>query len=83
MDLEKVRKRGYPLERVIVVDDTARKHERNYGNLVLVRSWEGVEPDDELLHLRAYLHTLVDAENVRTIETRRWRTLIGPRRDEG
>jgi TFIIF-interacting CTD phosphatase-like protein len=82
-DLKKVRKRGYALEQVIVVDDTARKHERNYGNLVVVRSWEGEEPDDELLHLRAYLDTLVDAENVRTIEKRLWRTLIGTRRDEG
>ena len=81
-DLKEVRKAGCRLEQVIVVDDTARKHERNYGNLVLVRGWEGDEQDDELLHLRAYLETLVDLENVRAIEKRRWRAQL-QRRDEG
>ena len=32
-DLKTIRRVGYELERVIVVDDTAKKHERNYGNL--------------------------------------------------
>ena len=36
-DLKKIRRIGYALERVIVVDDTAKKHELNYGNLVRVR----------------------------------------------
>jgi TFIIF-interacting CTD phosphatase-like protein len=72
-DLKKVRKQGYRLEQVIVVDDTSRKHERNYGNLVLVRRWEGREEDDELLHLRVYLETLVNVENVRAVEKRGWR----------
>jgi TFIIF-interacting CTD phosphatase-like protein len=72
-DLQKVRKKGYRLERVLVVDDTARKHERNYGNLVEIRPFEGAEDDEELLHLLAYLATLAEVENVRSVEKRRWR----------
>lgn len=76
-DFRKVRKRGYRLEQVIVVDDTARKHERNYGNLVEVRRWEGDEDDDELLDLREYLGTLATVANVRAVEKRRWRARMG------
>ncbi len=72
-DLKKVRAQGYPLEHVIVVDDTARKHERNYGNLVIVHPFEGDDADDELIHLEHYLLTLADAPNVRAIEKRGWR----------
>ena len=35
-DLKKIRRIGYALERVIVIDDTAKKHEPNYGTLVRV-----------------------------------------------
>ena len=72
-DLKKVRLKGYPLERVLVVDDTPRKHERNYGNLVHVQKYTGELDDDELLHLGRYLVALDEVENVRTIEKRGWR----------
>lgn len=72
-DLRKIRKLGYHLERVLVIDDTARKHERNYGNLIQVRAFEGESHDDELALLWRYLETLVDVENVRTVEKRGWR----------
>ncbi len=72
-DLKKIRRRGYPLERVIVVDDTSRKHERNYGNLVHVQEFTGSTQDDELLHLGRYLVSLSTAPNVRGVEKRDWR----------
>jgi len=72
-DLKKVRLKGYRLEQVIVVDDTPRKHERNYGNLVQVREYTGEVDDDELLYLCRYLETLSSVENVRTVEKRNWR----------
>src|SRR5262249_21477088 len=72
-DLKKVRLKGYKLEQVIVVDDTARKHERNYGNLVHVQEYRGAADDDELLYLARYLEILSSAENVRKIEKRNWR----------
>ena len=77
-DLKKVRAQGYALEHVIVVDDTARKHERNYGNLVTVRPFEGDQADDELVHLERYLLALADVPNVRAIEKRGWRNRAVP-----
>lgn len=71
--LKKVKKRGYPLNRVLIVDDTPGKARRNYGNVIYPREYLGDAADDELTHLLAYLLQLKDAENVRTLEKRNWR----------
>jgi len=81
-DLKKIRRIGYTLEQVIVIDDTAKKHERNYGNLVRVRPFEGQLDDDELLHLVRYLETLADVDDVRVVEKRGWRH-VQIRREDG
>ena len=39
--LRKLRRRGYRLERVLVVDDSPEKHRQNYGNLVRVTPFLG------------------------------------------
>ena len=62
-DLKKVRKRGYDLDRVIMVDDTPRKLQRNYGNLVRVSEWTGSLDDVELEELAPYLCWLSEQEN--------------------
>lgn len=72
--LHKLKRRGYRLERVLIVDDTPRKCIHNYGNAIYVSGYEGQVDDDELLHLGRYLSTLKDADNVRTLEKRGWRT---------
>jgi len=68
-----VRQRRYPLESVIVVDDTPRKWEQSYGNLVRVAPFFADAGDDELLHLTAYLAELREVANVRRVEKRGWR----------
>jgi RNA polymerase II subunit A small phosphatase-like protein len=72
-NLDKVKRRGYALERVLIVDDTPKKLERHYGNMVRVKPFEGDPSDTELHDLAAYLPTLADAANVRRIEKRYWR----------
>lgn len=71
--LTKVRKAGWRLERVLIVDDTPEKCVRNFGNAIYPRPFEGAEGNDELKHLAAYLATPKDEPNVRTIEKHRWR----------
>ncbi|WP_294049786.1 NIF family HAD-type phosphatase [Sphingomonas sp.] len=71
--LTKVRKRGWPLERILIVDDTPEKCARNYGNAIYPRPFEGDPEDGELLLLQAYLHAMKDCANVRRVEKRRWR----------
>jgi carboxy-terminal domain RNA polymerase II polypeptide A small phosphatase len=71
--LSKVARRGWNLNRVLIVDDTPEKCERNYGNAVYPAPFNGDPNDDELFHLATYLETLKDVPNVRRIEKRLWR----------
>ena len=72
-NLNKVKKQGYNLESVLMIDDTPHKLSKNYGNYIQVSPFEGADCDDELLLLVQYLPSLFDAENVRTIEKRGWK----------
>lgn len=75
-NLRKLKRQGHRLEHVIMIDDTPSKHVRNYGNLVRIREFLGQSDDRELLLLMAYLPRLAQAENVRAIEKRHWRTEV-------
>ena len=74
--LAKVRRAGWSLDRVLIVDDTPEKCVRNYGNAIYPRPYDGSLEDEELKLLGAYLATLKDEPNVRRIEKRRWRDCI-------
>lgn len=73
-DLSKVKRLGYPLERVLMVDDTPAKLMRQYGNLVRVAPFYGEADDDELPALAAYLARIRDTPSFRALEKRGWRT---------
>jgi len=72
--LSKLESRGYKLDEIIAVDDTADRHNDNYGNLVHVAEYNGEHNDEELLLLRHYLAVLANEPNVRSIEKRGWRS---------
>lgn len=74
--LDKLRKRGYSKEKILIVDDTPRKSMYNYGNVIYPVEFSGQLNDDELYWLSKYLDTLKYADNVRTIEKRNWKTKI-------
>ena len=73
--LKKLKKKGYKLERILIVDDTPHKAKENYGNVIYPTEYTGAE-DNELLLLAKYLLTLKDKLNVRRIEKRGWNTKI-------
>jgi RNA polymerase II subunit A small phosphatase-like protein len=75
--LAKVKRAGWRLERVLIVDDTPAKCIRNYGNAVYARPYEGARDDIELRLLARYLAGLNDVAKLRTIEKRRWRETVG------
>lgn len=77
-DLNKVKRRGFKLEQIIMVDNTPSKLRRQYGNLVRVKDFVGTLPDNELELLMAYLPSLGGAENVRNIEKRGWQKNTTP-----
>lgn len=72
-DLRKVKKLGYNLERVLIVDDTPAKVIRNYGNAIYIRAFDGSQGDDELRALEKYLVSIHGESNFRCIEKRGWR----------
>ena len=74
--LKKVRRNGYNLNRILIVDDTPRKCMHNYGNAIYPTEYLGAENDDELKYLSLYLSTLKEKDNVRKIEKRGWRKSI-------
>jgi TFIIF-interacting CTD phosphatase-like protein len=74
--LIKLKRKGYRLENVIVVDDSPEKHRNAYGNLVQVLPYNGASSDDELRKLTIYLEQLRSAPNIRSIEKRWWRNKI-------
>lgn len=81
-NLRKLRNKGYSLDQVIVVDDTASKYEKNYGNLVHVSEYVGDQNDNELLHLSEYLKHLSLFDNIPTVDKRNWRSQPFANRNE-
>lgn len=70
--LAKVKKKGFDLDHVLMIDDTPSKLKLNYGNLVRVSEFTGDKDDEELLILMKYLEYLKDEDNIRKIEKRGW-----------
>jgi carboxy-terminal domain RNA polymerase II polypeptide A small phosphatase len=70
--MKKVKDAGYPLERVLMVDDTPHKINNSFGNAIYMKEFKGESEDLELKRLLHYLMTLKDLENVRLIEKRGW-----------
>ena len=71
--LKKVKKLGFDLDKMLIVDDTPHKSQENYGNAIYVSEFKGNQNDNELFQLREYLDTLKQVENVRIIEKRNWK----------
>lgn len=74
--LRKVKKKGYSIEKILIVDDSPHKCQQNYGNAIYPMEYNGEINDKELLYLSQYLKTLKDSSNVRNIEKRGWRNNI-------
>ena len=74
--LRKLKKLGFTMERMLIVDDTPHKCTENYGNAIYPEVFEGNLNDDELPLLQEYLKSLKDLNNVRYLEKRFWRNEI-------
>jgi RNA polymerase II subunit A small phosphatase-like protein len=75
-DLKKVKRAGYDLARILVVDDTQHKVARNYGNAIYVVPFEGDPRDQELPLLLKYLERVAGCQDFRVIEKRGWRSSV-------
>lgn len=74
--LKKVKRRGFSLDNVLIVDDIAQTFKYNYGNGILVKEYRGEEDDIELFLLLKYLEMIRWEENLRIINKRHWKNKI-------
>ena len=72
--LKKLKKQGYNLKRILIVDDSPHKSKDNYGNAIYPKAFTGDPNDMELKFLAKYLTSLKNRKNVRLIEKRNWRS---------
>jgi TFIIF-interacting CTD phosphatase-like protein len=75
--LRKVRRLGYSLDAVLIVDNTPETFAGNYGNAIRIWDFTGDPADDALPRLSRYLHTLGPVPDVRRIEKRGWQVNDG------
>jgi RNA polymerase II subunit A small phosphatase-like protein len=71
--LKKVKRKGFSLDSVLIVDDIAQTFKYNYGNGILVKKYRGEEDDIELFLLLRYLEMIRWQENVRILDKRHWK----------
>lgn len=71
-----MKRAGYDLNRVLIVDDSPEKAQRDYGNAIYVAPYQGEREDCELQLLSRYLQSLATAQSVRRIEKRAWRSRV-------
>ncbi len=71
-NLNKLKKKGYDLDKVLIVDDKSETAVNNYGNLIQIKPFTDDLNDTELLKLISYLETIKDEPNYRRIEKRGW-----------
>ena len=71
--LDKLKRRGFRKDQMLIVDNTPRKVRANYGNAIYVRDFEGDLSDTELPRLARFLREISSEEDFRTIEKRGWR----------
>ncbi|MBN1895831.1 HAD family hydrolase [bacterium] len=75
-DLKKVKRLGFDLRRVLIIDDSPEAVGRNYGNHLFLRPFRGEQDNHEFLEVLPFLEWLKDQEDFRTIEKRTWRTRL-------
>jgi RNA polymerase II subunit A small phosphatase-like protein len=71
-NLNKLKKRGIDLDRVLIIDDKVETAINNYGNLIHIKPFTDDKNDTELLKLISYLEKIKDESNYRRIEKRGW-----------
>lgn len=74
--LSKVKRKGFLLEKTLIIDDTAEKSMLNYSNAIQIAEFLGNTNDGELLPLASYLKKFKNVENVRRIEKRYWKSEV-------
>lgn len=72
-DLKKATTKGYPLSKMLIVEDSRRNVQSFYGNAIYIKPFTGEDQDTELKLLSIYLEKLSNCTDFRSVEKRNWR----------
>lgn len=75
-NLKKLRRKGFSMKRMLIIDDTPSKCALNYGNAIYPGEFNGDANDDELIWLSRYLKRFEAMPDVRPLEKRFWKSEI-------
>jgi RNA polymerase II subunit A small phosphatase-like protein len=70
--LSKLKRKGYDLNNLLIVDDVPESASQNYGNYINIEPFYGYQKDIQLKLLKDYIITLADSNNIRSLEKRLW-----------
>lgn len=76
--IQKLKRYGWSLDAMLIVDDSPEKCMANFGNAIHPTPFCGNVDDDELKFLAGYLLSLKDSDRIRRIEKRGWRSSAVP-----
>jgi carboxy-terminal domain RNA polymerase II polypeptide A small phosphatase len=74
--LEKIRRKGYKMKNLLIIDDTHAKVTDNPGNYLLINPFEGDPADDELTLLLEYLKQIAADEDFTQVASKDWKARI-------
>ena len=75
-NFEKVKRKGFTLARVLMIDDSPEALADHFGNHLKLQRFEGQASDSELRDVLPFLKWLSGIENLRSVEKRRWREFV-------
>lgn len=81
-DLKKATKLGYPISRILILEDNKLNVQKHYGNAIYISTFCGDETDSELEILGAFIYHIRQAPDFRTVEKRNWRSFLDGKRSE-
>ena len=71
--LEKVRRKGYLLDHLLIIDDSSHKVKDNTGKFLIINPFKGDPDDRELESLAAYLRHLSGQTTFSSVRNDSWR----------
>jgi len=76
--LEKIRRKGFKMDNLLIIDDSLYKVKDNPDNYFIIEAFEGNQEDKELKLLLSYLKIIIEEDSFKSIDREKWKERIQP-----
>lgn len=76
--LEKIKRKGYQMNNLLIIDDSLYKVKDNPNNYFIIEAFVGNQQDQELKYLLSYLEVIIHETNFSTIDHTHWKEKVNP-----